>query len=209
MSNPFEVLAETELEHFVAASRDFAASGRAPATPRLAATVVLMRADFTVLLMRRSMGMVFGGRWAFPGGSADLTDAQDAIGPCYDPDTESRTARRAAVREVLEETGLDLDPVRLLPWSRWVTPVFEPRRFDTYFFIALVDDRDLDVINGEADQTQWVTPPDAVAGQAAGDLPMLPPTVITLTELAECGSPEGVVAAAAARDARTPILPEL
>ena len=26
----------------------------------------------------------------------------------------------------------------LVPWSRWITPEFEPRRYDTYFFVALL-----------------------------------------------------------------------
>lgn len=210
MSSPFSVMAESELARFVEAAREFAESGRAPATPRLAATVILMRPDGTVFLMRRSMGMVFGGRWAFPGGSADMSDADGPPGVCFDPDAETATARRAAVREVAEETGLQVDPARLIPWSRWVTPLFEPRRFDTYFFVApLTESGPLDVLNGEADMTGWFSPADAVERFTSGELPMLPPTVVTLSELAECATIDDVVAAAARRDAKAPILPTL
>ena len=208
-ASPFSIMAEHELARFTAAAQEFADSGRVPATPRLAATVALMRPDGAVFLMRRSMGMVFGGRWAFPGGSADMLDAE-APGACFDPDTESATARRAAVREVAEETGLDLDPAKLIPWSRWVTPLFEPRRFDTYFFVGpLTTATELDVVNGEADATGWFDPADAVARFGTGEMPMLPPTVITLQELAQVGTPAGILAAAAGRSPRSPILPAL
>lgn len=207
-ANLFSVLAEPDLALLVATAREFDESGRPPATPRLAATVMLIRPDLSVFMMLRARTMVFGGRWAFPGGSADMSDAQVPPGPCYDPDAESAVARRAAVREVLEETGIDLDPARLIPWSRWITPEFEPRRFDTYFFIALTGTSEVTVETDEADATTWITAADSVERYDAGEFPMLLPTLVTMRELAECDTEASLRHTAATRD-RSPILPRL
>ena len=84
-------------------------------------------------------------------------------------------APAAASPELLAERRLTLRSDLLLPWSRWITPEFEPRRFDTYFFVALLPEgqRTRDV-SGEADHTMWVRPADALARARAGELTMLP-----------------------------------
>jgi hypothetical protein len=92
----------------------------------------------------------------------------------------------------------------LVPWSRWITPEFEPRRFDTYFFVALLPKgqvpRD---VGGEADDTVWCAPGEA----ADGRFTMLPPTRYTLLELAEEGGIDAVLAAAPARSPADAIRP--
>lgn len=196
MTDPFAGAPELDLAYFRRMAEEFAASGRAPSTPRVAATVVIRRADGHVLIIRRAMGMVFGGRWAFPGGSVDPADAAE---------TELDRAANAAIREVREETGLEVQD--LIPWSRWITPEFEPRRFDTYFFVAQIDTVGDVVANEEAADHRWIAPADAVAGYFAGDLPMLPPTAVTLRELADLPTIEAIRAAAKTRDLAAPILP--
>ncbi len=247
-------------------ARRFHASGAAPAVPRVAATVLLLRPageSFEVYLIRRVAAMAFGGVYAFPGGGVDPSDSTahlDWSGPepagwgarFRLPPEAAQAVVCAAAREVFEEAGVLLagpDPDRvvgdvsddgweaarveleqrrsgfaellagrgltlrsdlLLPWSRWVTPEFEPRRFDTYFFVALLPEgqRTRDV-SGEADHTLWVRPADACDRAAAGELTMLPPTLITLGEVAACDDLAGVVRAATTRDAATPITPHL
>ena len=44
--------------------------------------------------------------------------------------------RACALRETAEETGVRLDEDDLVPWAHWITPELEPRRYDTYFFLA-------------------------------------------------------------------------
>ncbi|NUT37338.1 MAG: NUDIX hydrolase [Hamadaea sp.] len=207
MVDPFAGIPAPDLEYFRRQAAEFAASGAQPAPARLAATVVLLRPDGAVLLMRRATRMVFGGRWAFPGGSADPEDAVDGA-------SELQTAARAAIREVREETGLELTADDLIAWTRWITPEFEPRRFDTYFFVGLVDEAggdgvDAGLISAEADDHRWITPADALRGYAAGELSMLPPTALTLRELADIGHAEAIRAAAVTRDLSDPILPRL
>lgn len=196
MTDPFAGASEDDLAYFRRMAVEFAASGRPPSVPRVAATVVIRRADGKVLLIRRAMGMVFGGRWAFPGGSVDPADAAP---------TEFERAVNAAVREVREETALEVQD--LIPWSRWITPEFEPRRFDTYFFVAQIDFTGDVVANEEADDHRWIMPADAVAGYLAGELPMLPPTAVTLRELSGLASVDEIRDAAEDRDLTAPVLP--
>jgi 8-oxo-dGTP pyrophosphatase MutT (NUDIX family) len=133
--------------------------------------------------------MVFGGMYAFPGGAAEPEDADPAA---------------TAVREVCEETGVSLDAGALVPWGRWITPEFEPRRYDTYFFLArLPAGARTHRIGGEAVHDLWL-PPDRAA-----DLPMLPPTRVTLAELAGHPSIDAALAAAKDRDVTTPVLPRV
>jgi 8-oxo-dGTP pyrophosphatase MutT (NUDIX family) len=196
MTDPFAGVPADDLAYFRRMAKEFTAAGRPPSVPRVAATVVIRRADGKVLLIRRAMGMVFGGRWAFPGGSVDPADAAP---------TELQRAANAAIREVREETALEVQD--LIPWSRWITPEFEPRRFDTYFFVAQIDSRGDVVANEEAADHRWITPADAVAGYLAGELPMLPPTAVTLRELSGLASIEEIREAAEDRDLAIPVLP--
>ncbi|TYB35296.1 NUDIX hydrolase [Micromonospora sp. AP08] len=141
-------------------------------------------------------------------------DAGTVVGDVSGDDWESArqdlVARRTGFADLLAGQGLTLRSDLLLPWSRWITPEFEPRRFDTYFFVALLPEgqRPRDV-SGEADHTLWLRPADALARAEAGELTMLPPTMVTLAQVAAAGDLRGVAEAAANRDAATPVTPSL
>ena len=171
-------------------ARRFAAEGGPPATPRVAATVVLLRSPCEVYLVRRAATMAFAsGMYAFPGGSVEPSDSG---------------VPEAAVREVLEETGVLLTVDALVPWSRWITPEFEPRRFDAYFFLAtLPAGQRARTVGGEADHAVWLPPAEARG------LPLLPPTSRTLWELARYSTVDAALEAAAGRDASTPVRPRV
>jgi 8-oxo-dGTP pyrophosphatase MutT (NUDIX family) len=196
MDDPFAGVPAEDLAYFRRMAEEFAASGKQPAEPRTAATVVIRRADGKELLIRRARGMVFGGRWAFPGGSVEPDDKAD---------TDLQTAMNAAIREVTEETGLGVQD--LIPWSRWITPEFEPRRFDTYFFVAQIATAADVVANEEAAEHRWMSPAEAVSAYQKDHLPMLPPTISTLRDLAGLATIEDIARAAADRDLTTPIQP--
>ena len=193
-----------------------------PAPPRAAATVVLLRPTtriFEVYVLRRRTTMVFGGVYAFPGGSVDPSDRLAASGPGVSadrarrlglPPDEAAAVLTAAVREVHEETSVRLDGDQLMPWARWITPEFEPRRFDTWFFVAALPAGQVaGDVSGEADLTAWVEPATALARYAAGDFPMLPPTVAVLRDLAAFAGLADVIAAAAGRDAARAVMPRI
>ncbi|MEO3928246.1 NUDIX hydrolase [Micromonosporaceae bacterium B7E4] len=132
----------------------------------------------------------------------------DVSGEEWERARQALVNRRTGFADLLRDCRLTLRSDLLLPWSRWVTPEFEPRRFDTYFFVALLPSgqvpRD---VSGEADHTMWIRPAEALARFEAGEIAMLPPTVITLTEIGDCADLAGVPAAAAVRDAGTPVMP--
>jgi 8-oxo-dGTP pyrophosphatase MutT (NUDIX family) len=205
------------IERLVARARRFEESGAAPAVPRLSATVLLLRPGYEVFLQRRAVGMAFAsGMYAFPGGTVDAADfdgpplAGDWSARLGRPEREAWAVVRAAVREVAEETGVRVAPGELVPWSRWVTPVFEPHRYDTYFFLAtLPDGAQPDNVSGEADRSLWLAPAEAVARFEAGQIAMLPPTSVTLRELTGLESVDAALAAAAGRDAAKPIEPHV
>jgi len=192
----------------------FAAAGAPPVTPRLAATVPLLRPaedGFQVFLLRRAAGLAFAaGVYAFPGGTVDPADRDGepvAVPAALRlPPAEAAALLRAAVREVAEEAGVRLAPADLVPWARWITPDFEPRRYDTYFFLSLLPPgQRATVASGESDRGGWWRPAEALARADAGELSLLPPTMVVLAELAGHASVRDVLAAAADRDPARPV----
>ncbi|MFD6564772.1 NUDIX hydrolase [Micromonospora profundi] len=143
-------------------------------------------------------------------GPDPATVVGDVSGDDWEATRQDLEGRRLGFAALLADRRLTLRSDLLLPWSRWITPEFEPRRFDTYFFVALLPagQRTRDV-SGEADHTLWIRPADALARHAAGELTMLPPTLVTLAQVAAAGDLAGVARAAADRDAATPITPRL
>ncbi|MEV6297923.1 NUDIX hydrolase [Actinoplanes sp. NPDC051861] len=127
----------------------------------------------------------------------------DVSTPDWEADRAAVLRRELTMTDLLARRGLRLRDDLLLPWSRWITPEFEPKRYDTWFFVALLPDsqspRD---VSGESQTTAWIDP-------ATRDLPMLPPTRSTLRLLADCPTIPDVVAAAVHRDAATPLRPRV
>ncbi|MEP5763995.1 MAG: NUDIX hydrolase [Halieaceae bacterium] len=145
------------------------------------ATVVLVRdgdAGLEVLMVCRSEQVKhMGGMWVFPGGRVDPEDHSD--------DTDDYgAALNAAIRETREEAGLEIAADHLYYTSHWTTPEGAKKRFATWFFVGVLEqDQEVVVDGGEISHHRWVTPADALAEQASGELRLMPPTYITLLEL--------------------------
>jgi 8-oxo-dGTP pyrophosphatase MutT (NUDIX family) len=104
-------------------------------------------------------------------------------------------SRDLSLAQFLADTGLVLRADLLRPWANWVTPEAEPRRYDARFFLAEMPlGQQADAGTTEADAAYWRTPAEALADWKSGDSRLLPPTWMTLTELAECGSVAAAVA---------------
>jgi 8-oxo-dGTP pyrophosphatase MutT (NUDIX family) len=248
-------------EALVAQARSYAEGGAAPAEPRDAATVVLLRPGPRgpeVYLLRRQTSMAFaGGMCVFPGGGVDPRDFDDELverglwaGPspaewasrlgCEEP--KARALVCAAVRETFEEssvllsgpsadevvadtTGADWEADRLAlesrelsltaflekrslvlrtdllgAWSGWLTPVFEPRRYRTWFFVARLPEgqvtRD---VSTESASVMWAGATDAVEQVEQERILMLPPTWLTCLDVAQYADPDAVLAEAHGR----------
>ena len=70
------------------------------------------------------------------------------------------------------------------PWSHWITPEVERRRFDTRFLVARMPIGQVAVDLGvESDHSSWFRPQDAVDRVRRGAMTMLPPTVHALDGL--------------------------
>ena len=216
----------------------FCAAGTAPAVPRLAATVMLVRSPREVFMLRRAATMAFVPEAVvFPGGGVDPADDGARcswIGPDEEVwarrmGTSADVARRvvtAAARELFEECGVLLagdergvcsldasEPAwaeerrRLVSHetsladvlkrhglalradllglrSHWLTPEFEPRRYDTYFFAALAPTgQEPDSRTSEADRAGWVDPQAMFDRAAQGLVRLVPPTAYNLAHL--------------------------
>jgi 8-oxo-dGTP pyrophosphatase MutT (NUDIX family) len=129
------------------------------------------------------------------GDSPDAVEA-DTTGAIWETDRQALLDRSESLAQLLERRGLVLRSDLLRPWAHWITPEFEPRRFDTRFFVAAVPtgQRARDV-SGEADQAVWMSVADAVGAFDSGALPMLPPTIVALRELAAYRTVDAVLAA--------------
>jgi 8-oxo-dGTP pyrophosphatase MutT (NUDIX family) len=113
---------------------------------------------------------------------ADTTSAD------WEADRTALLDHSVSLAELLARRGLVLRSDLLRPWARWITPVIEPRRFDTRFFAAALPagPRTRDV-GGEASEVAWVRPSDALAASRRAEIRLFPPTAVSLSELAECG----------------------
>ena len=79
--------------------------------------------------------------------------------------------------------------------SHWVTPEFEPRRYDTFFFTALLPAGQIpDGRTTEASGADWVDPLWLFDQAAAGAVLLLPPTRYNLSFIAHAQDAETFVA---------------
>jgi hypothetical protein len=73
--------------------------------------------------------------------------------------------------------------------SHWTTPVAEPKRFSTWIYAAPVTGAEEVLIDGgEIHDHLWINIREALASHERGELPMLPPTLVTLLGLASYDS---------------------
>lgn len=120
------------------------------------------------------------------GPSADSVVA-DTSSPDWEADRRALLSRSLSLAGLLRRRGLVLRSDLLRPWSRWVTPAAEERRYDTRFFAAALPSRQRTRdVGGEADQVTWASPADAIAMARRKEIMLMPPTAVTLAELAAC-----------------------
>ncbi len=123
-------------------------------------------------------------------------------------DREALEAKEYSFADFLNRENLVLRADLLSAWAHWITPAFEPRRYDTRFFVAAIPaGQKVDSVSTEADQSMWSPLSQALIEVAAGRAAMLPPTSITCRELAELTT--GQIAEAATARRIYPIEPKL
>lgn len=117
------------------------------------------------------------------------------------PEAELEPGRLALLGRSLSLAGLlakhhlVLRSDLLKPWARWITPELEGRRYDTRFFTAVLPDGQRPwEIHDEADELAWLPPASVLAAAANGEAALMPPTAVTLSELAACADVDAVLA---------------
>ncbi|MEU6259228.1 NUDIX hydrolase [Streptomyces sp. NPDC047043] len=134
------------------------------------------------------------------GPSADSV-VGDTTGEDWEADRAAVAAREFSFAEFLDRRGLVLRSDLLGAWTRWITPEFESRRYDTFFFVAaLPHGQRTRNASTEADRTVWIRPEEAADGYDKGELMMMPPTIATLRQLASHATADEALAAAPDRD---------
>jgi 8-oxo-dGTP pyrophosphatase MutT (NUDIX family) len=104
--------------------------------------------------------------------------------------------RELSLAEFLTANGLVLRADLLRPWSNWLTPVGEARRYDTAFFLAeLPAGQRADGVTTEADLSGWRRPADTLADWRAKRAGLMVPTWMSLSEVADYGTVAELMAA--------------
>lgn len=206
-------------------------------TIREAATIILLRAadpGFEVFMLRRTKKASFmASAFVFPGGATEPNeDARTAAARelfeeagvllARDSGAQNETLQLmtqdqlrqrilggAPAEAVLDRAGLAWATDGLVPWSHWITPSIEPKRFSARFFVAEMPAGQSPTFDANETVEQiWIRPADGLARSAELSLP--PPQVRTLWELAQYTSIPEVLAAARKRaDEPHPIMPRL
>jgi len=131
----------------------------------------------------------------------------DTTGDDWEADRVALEAGELRFADFLHRRGLVVRADLLGAWAHWITPEFEPRRYDTRFFVAALPvgqvTRD---VTSESDQVAWMRPADAVAAVEAGELLMLPPTYVCCRDLTPYDDVAAILTAAGEREIR-PVLP--
>lgn len=110
----------------------------------------------------------------------------------------------------IQEGGLVLTISRLGRWHHWITPELMPRRFDTYFFMAAVEqDQHCRPDYHETVHGTWINARKALEENARGTLPLSPPTLVTLHQILPFTDFDGLLAEANSRSWPAPIMPRL
>jgi 8-oxo-dGTP pyrophosphatase MutT (NUDIX family) len=158
-----------------------------------------------VFVQERAATMAFAPAMVvFPGGRVDDADAGAPVDEGLlsglaarmgVPAEQARAIVGAALREVEEECGVRLSADALRPRARWLTPVMEPRRYDTWFFAARMPEGQHAV--GETRETtsdHWGRAEVLLEAGRARRLRLMPPTIVALEQFGEFGSVEHFLA---------------
>ena len=85
--------------------------------------------------------------------------------------------------EILKKEDLILTTSNLAPFSHWITPEIEERRFDTRFFIAYLPENQTGEHDGsELTHSLWINPNIALEKAFKGELQMIMPTIKNLQQ---------------------------
>ena len=91
--------------------------------------------------------------------------------------------------EMCKKENLSLNLNNIEPFSHWITPEIEIKRFDTRFFIAYIPAKQTERHDGnELIDSVWISPKKALDRSLKGEMPMIMPTIRNLQQCLEFDS---------------------
>lgn len=128
-------------------------------------------------------------------GPDTATVVGDVSGEEWQRERAALLTREQSLAQLLIRRGLVLRSDLLRAHAHWITPEFEPKRYDTRFFVALLPEGQVaDDRTTEADRATWTDPALLLRDYAAGAALMLPPTVVCAEQIAAAASAAGFLA---------------
>ena len=141
--------------------------------------------------------------------------ARHADGRHFAGDQAAGEARDAVAKnerpfiDLVRELGIKLDLSALSVFAHWITPPLTPKRFDTWFYVAVAPKDQLATCDGwETVDAEWIDPAHAIRLGVSGERTVIFPTRMNLQLLAEASSTGDAIARAQARDVVT-VLPQI
>ncbi len=136
----------------------------------------------------------------FAGPTADSI-VEDTSAADWEEDRRRLEARELSFTDFLSRRELKLRSDLLRVWGAWLTPVFEPRRYRTWFFVAeLPPGQETRDVSTESVDVTWLPVREAIAAADREEMLVLPPQYCTFLELFDHTTPDSALDAAAERD---------
>lgn len=133
-------------------------------------------------------------------GPTPVAVVADTTGDDWEVQRVALETRELSLTSFLEDRSLVLRTDLLGAWSGWLTPVFEPRRYRTWFFVARLPEgqvtRD---VSTESSSVAWLPAGEAVRQVEEGQILMMPPTWLTCLDVARHADPDAVLEEARGR----------
>ena len=89
-----------------------------------------------------------------------------------------------SLHEMAQRENITYAPELLIPYSHWITPAIESKRFDTRFLLAkMLKGQEPVHCSIEMTKSVWLTPASALEKHVEGSILLMPPTLKTVEEL--------------------------
>ncbi len=128
------------------------------------------------------------------------------LGPRY---RQALDRGEIGIADMLEAEHLVLALDALVPFAHWITPSFMPKRFDTFFYLAVAPPEQIALHDGtELVDSVWLRPADALEQAQSGQRTIVPATLLNVRKLGFSGTVDEALAAARSQIVVT-VLPEV
>ncbi|CAN5244465.1 NUDIX hydrolase [soil metagenome] len=110
------------------------------------------------------------------------------------------TKDEASIVDLVEAEDLEIATDLMTPFAHWITPIFAPKRFDTWFYLAEAPEDQLALHDGsESVDSVWIGAQAAIDEATAGKRTLVHATTKNLELLAEGGTVTGALSQASER----------